>query len=79
MPYLDVREVEAGVALTFVQMTIGAIEAERVAPDKGVSFVQTVRGNMDFDPIPALCRVEQPRGRDTTSQCVAVSIASVVC
>jgi hypothetical protein len=47
MPYLYVREVEAGVALSFVQMTIGAVEAERVAPDKGVSFVQTVRGNMD--------------------------------
>jgi hypothetical protein len=47
MPYLDVRDVEAEVALSFIQTTIGAVEAAMVAPARAVSFVQTVRGNME--------------------------------
>jgi hypothetical protein len=47
MPYLDVRDVEAEVALLFIQTTIGAVEAAMVAPAREVLFVQTVRGNME--------------------------------
>jgi hypothetical protein len=47
MPYLDVRDVEAEVALSFIQTTIGAIEAAMVAPARAVLFVQMVRGNME--------------------------------
>jgi hypothetical protein len=47
MPYLDVRDAEAEVALSFIQTIIGAVEAAMVAPARAVSFVQTVRGNME--------------------------------
>ncbi len=47
MPYLDIRDVEAEVVLSFIQMTIGAVEAAMVAPANAVSFIQTVRGNME--------------------------------
>jgi hypothetical protein len=47
VPYLDVRDAEAEVALSFIQTTIGAVEAAMVAPAWAVSFVQTVHGNME--------------------------------
>jgi hypothetical protein len=47
MPYLRIGDVEAEVALLFIQTTIGAIEAAVVAPARVVLFVQTVRGNME--------------------------------
>ncbi len=47
MPYLDIRDMEAEVALMFIQTMIGAVEAAMVAPANTVSFIQTVRGNME--------------------------------
>jgi hypothetical protein len=47
MPYLDIRDVEAEVVLSFIQTTIGAVKAAMVAPANAVSFIQTVRGNME--------------------------------
>jgi hypothetical protein len=47
MPYLNVRDMEAEVALLFIQTTIGAVEAAMVALARAVSFIQTVRGNME--------------------------------
>ncbi len=47
MPYLDIRDVEAEVVLSFIQTTIVAVEAAMVAPANAVLFIQTVRGNME--------------------------------
>ncbi len=47
MPYLDIRDVEAEVVLSFIQTTIGAVKVAMVAPANAVSFIQTVRGNME--------------------------------
>jgi hypothetical protein len=47
MPYLNIRDVEAGVVLSFIQTTIGAVKAAMVAGANAVSFIQTVRGNME--------------------------------
>ncbi len=47
MPYLDIRDMEAEVVLSFIQTTIGAVKAAMVAPANAVSFIQTVRGNME--------------------------------
>jgi hypothetical protein len=47
MPYLDIRDMEAEVAMSFIQTTIGAVEAAMVALARAVLFVQTVRGNME--------------------------------
>jgi hypothetical protein len=47
MPYLDIRDVEAEVALLFIQTTIGAVEMAMVALARMVSFFQTVQGNME--------------------------------
>ncbi len=47
MPYLNIRDVEAEVVLSFIQTMIGAVEAAMVAPANAVLFIQTVRGNME--------------------------------
>ncbi len=47
MPYLDIRDVEAEVVLSFIQMTTGAVKAAMVAPENAVLFIQMVRGNME--------------------------------
>jgi hypothetical protein len=58
MPYLDIRDMEAEVVLLFIQTSIGAIEAAMVAPENAVSFIQTVRGNMEGY---TQCKVEDAR------------------
>jgi hypothetical protein len=47
MSYLNIRDVEAEVVLSFIQTTIGAVEAAMVAPANAVSFIQMVHGNME--------------------------------
>ncbi len=47
MPYLNIRDVEAEVVLSFIQTTIGAVKVAMVAPANVVSFIQMVRGNME--------------------------------
>jgi hypothetical protein len=47
MPYLDIRDVEAAVVLSFIQTTIGAVKAAMVALTNAVSFIQMVHGNME--------------------------------
>ncbi len=39
MPYLNIRDVEAEVVLSFIQTTIGAVKVAMIAPANAVSFI----------------------------------------
>jgi hypothetical protein len=71
MPYLDIRDVEAEVVLPFIQTTIGAVEAAMVALANAVSFIQTVRGNMEgymqheVEDAHAACKAQAMLGHPT--------------